>query len=248
MSLKRKIAVQTQLWGNANLDQDFTPIYDDIIKAGYDGVESRFTVMKQKEKLRHYLSEHPMKIFALHTSPKPFWDGDIKPEFAELLEDMNSFDIPNLLFSPAKCETMEEERELLKIIDLLGERCSDRGIRLSYHNHAWEFEKFGYELFDAITEFKHIGIALDTGWLYRADYPLKETVERYRQRIGYVHLKDTTKEQWKELGTGDADVASTVRILDTLGLNVWTIEQDNSALPPLESATISLNYLRQFHF
>ncbi|CAG7616197.1 sugar phosphate isomerase/epimerase family protein [Paenibacillus allorhizosphaerae] len=245
--MERTIAVQTQLWGNSNLDNDFTPIYDDVIRAGYDGVESRFTVLQQKEKLRRYLSENPLQIFALHTSPKAFYDGDIKPEFAELLKDMNGFSIPNLLFSPAKYETMEEERELLHIIDQMGERCADRGIRLSYHNHAWEFEKFGYDLFDAVMEFKHIGIALDTGWLFRAGYPLEATVNRYRERIGYVHLKDTTKEQWKELGTGDANVAETTRILDTLGLDVWTIEQDNSKLHPLESATISLNYFkRQF--
>lgn len=244
--MERKVAIQTQLWGNANLETDFASIYDDVIRAGYDGVESRFTILKQKEKLQRYLSEKPLTIFAVHTNSKLLVeDGKINPEHAELLDDMNGFGIRSLLFSPQKYETMEEERVFLKAMDQVGERCADIGIGLYFHNHAWEFEKYGYDLFDAVLDFKHIGIALDTGWLYRAGYPLEATIERYRERIGYVHLKDTTKTQWMELGTGDADAVKTIQLLDTLGLDVWTIEQDNSKLPPLESATISLNYFKQ---
>nr|WP_186324849.1 hypothetical protein [Paenibacillus bovis] len=43
----KKIAIQAQLWDNANLENDFTPIFNEILEAGYDGVECRFTVMKQ---------------------------------------------------------------------------------------------------------------------------------------------------------------------------------------------------------
>jgi sugar phosphate isomerase/epimerase len=243
LSQKKKIAVQTQLWGNANLDQDFVPIYDEVIKAGYDGVESRFTIMNQKEKLRRYLDEKPLQIFALHTTPGAFYNQGIKAEFDELLKDMKQFDMTHLLLSPAKLENMKEQRELLDIIEQMGVKCADMGIQLSYHNHAWEFERYGYELFDAITEYKHIGIALDIGWLYRSGYDLNKTIERYRRQIKYLHIKDTTKEQWKELGTGDANIKEAVGLLATLGLDLWTIEQDNSELPPLESAKLSREFL-----
>ncbi|TDF98058.1 sugar phosphate isomerase/epimerase family protein [Paenibacillus piri] len=243
MSQKKRIAVQTQLWGNANLDQDFVPIYDQAMEAGYDGVESRFTVMKQKEKLRKYLDEKPLRIFALHTSPETFYNQGIKAEFGELLQDMKQFDIGHLLFSPAKRESMKEQREWLHIIEQMGERCAEQGIQLSYHNHAWEFERYGYELFDAIAEHEHIGIALDIGWLYRSGYDLNKTVERYQRQIKYLHIKDTTKENWRELGTGDVGIGEAVKLLDTLGLDLWTIEQDTSELPPLTSARISRDYL-----
>jgi sugar phosphate isomerase/epimerase len=233
------------LWGNANLGVDFTAIFDDVLKAGYDGVECNVVVMSQKDKLQRYLAEHPLKVFALHSGLPTYYDGEIKPEYNELLADMSRFGIGHLLFSPGRRTTMEDERKLLAIVDQLGDRAADRGIRLLYHNHGWEFERFGYDLYDVLSEFKHIGIALDTGWLHKAGYPLKETVDRYRGQIEYIHLKDTTADEWKELGSGEANVAETIRILDTLGLGIWTIEQDNSVLPPLESATISLNFLRK---
>jgi sugar phosphate isomerase/epimerase len=243
--MSRKIVIQTQLWGNANLGVDFVPIFDDVLKAGYDGVESNVVVMSQKDKLHRYLAENPLKVFALHSGLPPYYDGEIKPEYNVLLADMSRFGIGHLLFSPGRRTTMEDEHKLLAIVDRLGDRAADRGIRLLYHNHGWEFERFGYDLFDAVTEFKHIGLALDTGWLYRAGYPLKQTVDRYRGQIEYIHLKDTTADEWKELGSGDANVAETIRELNTPELKIWTVEQDNSQLPPLESATISLNYLKK---
>lgn len=245
MSKRKSIAIQTQLWGNANLDADFVPIYDQVLEAGYDGVESRYTVMRQKEKLIRYTEEKPIRLFALHATPETFYDGGIKPEFAGLLDDMSRFGTQHLLFSPRKRDTMKEQREWLAIASRMGERCADKGIRLSYHNHAWEFETYGYDLFDAVAEYGHIGIALDIGWLYRSGYSLKETVDRYGRRIGYVHVKDTTKERWKELGTGEADIAGALSLLDTLGLDFWTVEQDTSELPPLESAIRSRSYLAE---
>lgn len=248
MSSKKQIAIQTQLWGNDKLDQDFIPIFDQVRESGYDGVESRFTIMRQKEKLHRYLEENPFRIYALHTTPGTFYDGGIKVEFGELLQDMKQFEMKHLLFSPAKLESMEEQRQWLEIISQMGEQCFEKGIQLSYHNHAWEFERYGYELFDAIAEYEHIGMALDIGWLYRSGYDLNQTVERYKQQIRYLHIKDTTKDQWKELGTGDVNISEAVRLLETLGLDLWTIEQDNSELSPLESAKMSRRYLTKLGY
>ena len=245
MSKKKQIAIQTQLWGNNNLDQDFFPIFNEVLESGYDGVESRFTIMKQKEKLHRYLGEQAIKMCALHANPAYFYNNGIKAEFDELLQDLKPFKTKHLLFSPAKRETMQEQRQWLTIISQMGERCAEQGIQLSYHNHAWEFERYGYELFDALAEYEHIGIALDIGWLYRSGYDLRETVERYNEKIRYVHVKDTTKDQWKELGTGDVNISEAVSLLDTLELDLWTIEQDDSELPALESAKISRRYLEK---
>lgn len=239
-----KLAVQTQLWGNHNLEKDFQSIFEEVIKAGYDGVECRYTVLKQKEQLKAFLADHSLSILGVHSSPEQFYTNDISEKFTDLLQDLKDFKIKHLLFSPAKRETFDEQKKWLEIISKMADRCNDAGVELSYHNHAFEFENYGYDLFDEIEKHSNIGIALDIGWLYRAKFDLEEMVNKYHKKINYLHVKDTTNTEWRELGTGDVDIKKAVQILNSLNLEWWTIEQDTSELDPLKSATMSRDFLK----
>jgi len=240
----KKIAIQTQLWGNGNLEQNFKPIFDEVIQAGYDGVECRFAVLRQKEELKRYLKDRALKIHALHTSPDTFnSENGIKEEFRELLSDMAEFGITNLLISPSRKSSFDEQVASLDAAARMAEICRRVGVQLHYHNHDFEFEH-GFRLYDEIVKVPHLGIALDIGWLYRARVPLAEFMERYRSSITYYHVKDTTFEEWRELGTGDVNMKEAVRLLESVPMEWWTIEQDNSRLAALQSAQASRSFLR----
>lgn len=232
----KKIAIQTQLWGNDKLEVDFQPIFDEVIKAGYDGVECRFTVFKQKEKLKSYLQNHPLTIVGVHTGARLlFEEGELKEDFFELIGNMKEFGIKNLLISGGKIK--------LEQIFKLADECVKENIQLLYHNHAFEFDE-EYRLFDEIANYPGISLALDIGWLYRAGYRLEDFLDRYGEQIKYFHIKDTTKqEQWKELGNGDLPMDEIIEKIKQIPMDCWTVEQDDTELTPFESARISREYL-----
>jgi sugar phosphate isomerase/epimerase len=230
----KKIAIQTQLWGNDKLEVDFQPIFDEVIEAGYDGVECRFTVFKQKDKLKSYLQNHSLTIIGVHIGVRLlFEEGELKRDLFDLIRDMKEFGIKNLLISGGKMEQ----------IFRLADECAKENIQLLYHNHAFEFDE-EYRLFDEIANYPGVSLALDIGWLYRAGYQLEDFLDRYGKHIKYFHIKDTTKQdQWKELGNGDLPMNEIIKRIGQLPMDWWTVEQDDTELTPFESAAISRKYL-----
>ena len=70
----------------------------------------------------------------------------------------------------------------------------EAGMRLMYHNHAFEFEKTGGTylmdyLLDAFAP-DELGITLDTYWVQTAGGDVCQWIERLADRIPCVHLKD----------------------------------------------------------
>lgn len=232
----RKIAIQTQLWGNHHLEQDFRPIFDEAVRAGFDGVECRYTVLRQKDRLASYLAEHPLTIVGLHASVGVlFADGRLSGVFAQLMDDMLDLQIGRLLISGGKFGEFEP-------IFRLASACRERGIQLLYHNHAYEFEH-EYRMFEEILKHPGVGLALDIGWLHRAGQRLEPFLARFGERIHYFHIKDTTRDQWKELGRGELGMDEAIRRIGSIPMEWWTVEQDDTVLTAFESAVISRSYL-----
>lgn len=149
----------------------------------------------------------------------------------------------------------------------------ETGLRTVFHHHCagyveapWEIEAFLEH-----TDGTIIGLVFDTGhYLYGtgANEPSEvlEGLERFRERIWYVHYKDchpgiaaeAREKGWNykeaigrgvfcELGKGQIDFGAVTRKLTSLGYDGWiTVEQD--VLPgmgePKESARRNRDYLR----
>ncbi|RXT03754.1 sugar phosphate isomerase/epimerase [Ammoniphilus sp. CFH 90114] len=235
-----KIAIQTRMWGIDRIETEFEQILDEVLQAGYHGVECRSTLLNQEEKVKAYLEGKSLKIVALHILADAFHKEDLE----SLLQKMNDLQIPTILVTLLKKASLQEYQQWLKEIGDLADRCAGRNIQLCYHNHDWEFEH-GYQLFDEMVKHPNIRLAIDLAWVFRARYDYKEVIHRYRDSIRYVHLKDTTHDQWKELGHGDMDLASAITELKSLDLEWWTVEQDDTDKLPLESAKISRQYLKR---
>jgi inosose dehydratase len=89
-----------------------------------------------------------------------------------------------------------------------------------------------------------VGLAVDFGWVLQAHTDPVRVVERFGDRIGYVHLKDAKDGAWTELGHGDLPVDTVVQAIRPLGLPWWTAEQDSTTRAPAESARINHDFLR----
>lgn len=236
-----KIAVQARLWGLDRVKREYAAVFDEMIEAGYDGAEGRITLLEDEEGIVRCLSIRPsFALIALHASLQQFGTPDGKRDLEWMMERMARIGSRYLLVSMGA----EADRpQWLELAAELSERCALAGIQFAYHNHDGEFTD-GYGFFDRITSQYKVKLAPDLAWIYRAGYDPAAFISRYSDSIAYVHLKDVSGAQWKELGAGDVPLLPLLPRLDGLRLPWWTVEQDDSERSSVQSAMMSRRFLR----
>jgi inosose dehydratase len=88
-----------------------------------------------------------------------------------------------------------------------------------------------------------VGLAIDFGWVLQAAADPRGVVERFSDRIGYVHLKDAENGRWTELGHGDLAIDTVIDAISGLALPWWTAEQDTTQSEPQLSALENYRFL-----
>ena len=129
------------------------------------------------------------------------------------------------------------------------------GLRILYHNHAFEFEAkvdgvYGFDyIFDAIPS-GDIGAEIDVYWVHTGGEEPVAYIRRYAGRLPRLHVKDRASAPadqvcpFAELGQGILDWDGIFRAAQEAGVEWYVVEQDRCTRPPLESARMSLEFLR----
>ncbi|MBD3239892.1 MAG: TIM barrel protein [Chitinivibrionales bacterium] len=126
--------------------------------------------------------------------------------------------------------------------ELTQKLCDEYDVNLALHNHG-RTHRYGTieQLAQAFSRTgPRIGLCLDTGWLIDAgDDPL-EAVDRFRDRLYGVHLKDFAYDQNREsrrdviIGTGPLDLPAFIGALDAIGYSGYlSIEYEGDADNPI---------------
>ncbi|MDE2821410.1 MAG: sugar phosphate isomerase/epimerase [Chloroflexota bacterium] len=76
----------------------------------------------------------------------------------------------------------------------IGERLAEAGLSFSYHNHSFEFVKFGdrsgLDIFFAETDPRYVSAELDTYWIQHGGADPIVWIDRLAGRMPVIHLKD----------------------------------------------------------
>jgi sugar phosphate isomerase/epimerase len=142
----------------------------------------------------------------------------------------------------------------------LGERVAAGGLRLAYHNANPEFRPWeGTNLFTALmdhTDPKLVGLEIDCYWAVQGGQDMNAMLEKYRDRVHLLHLKDRTANatvsyvqetppgHFTDVGKGTIDWPSILRKARAQGIQYFFVDQDGSSLPELESLKVSFDYLK----
>jgi sugar phosphate isomerase/epimerase len=167
--------------------------------------------------------------------------------------------------SPEKDKLPWEER--MKAVDLsdwkwnadlfnkFGKQVSDAGMTFGYHNHSAEFKKFGdttaFDYLYGNTDAKHVKIELDVGWVVVAGQDPVAILDKYKDRVIALHVKDVAKRgaDGKDpasvaLGEGVVDWKKVIGTAKAHGTKAFFYEQEEPFTRPiLESVKISGDYL-----
>ena len=147
-------------------------------------------------------------------------------------------------------KTEEQLRHQADSLNRIGELCRDNGVTLCYHNHFWEIENNCWELHHLCdhTDPDLVSLCLDVGWIERAGGSPVEVTQAFLDRVAYFHVKDTTEDEWMEVGHGTVDFPGLFEVIGDCDDWWLVVEQDETRRRPVESARMSREYLRaQFH-
>ncbi|TWT94355.1 sugar phosphate isomerase/epimerase family protein [Neorhodopirellula pilleata] len=142
----------------------------------------------------------------------------------------------------------------------------EAGMRMCYHNHSFEFQKFAgdnsdqpltaFDLFVERFDPHQLEFELDVFWVKVGGHDPLAMMKRLAGRISQVHLKDMQQgtpvitdegqvpdDAFQELGDGVINIPAVVRLAREIGVEQCHVEQDQSPAP-LESIVQSYQYLQ----
>jgi len=167
--------------------------------------------------------------------------------------------------APADRGGVEVIKKLADTLNKTGARAKAAGLKLCYHNHAFEFEPVAGSsdrLLDVLmknTDKDLVGLEFDIMWSQVGGVPPVEVFEKYKGRIPLVHLKNVTrmapqynekvpKEAFQSVGTGVIEIAPVMRAAIAAGTKHFFVEQDQTPGNPLESLKISADYIKKLSY
>jgi inosose dehydratase len=139
--------------------------------------------------------------------------------------------------------TDADYKKLAKGLDDAMNMAGDMGLVASYHPHLGTCVQSPDQL-DKLMPLTKINLCPDCGHIAAGGGDPVEVVEKYKDRIQYLHLKDYKDGGFYPLGMGGIDFK---QIITTLSGNVvkvdYTVEADGYAGTPKEAAITSYAYL-----
>jgi sugar phosphate isomerase/epimerase len=145
--------------------------------------------------------------------------------------------------------------ELVSIMNTLGEKCHQAGIKLLYHNHDFEFKPMadGTVIEDILLEKcnpDYVNFQMDLFWVTKAGVDPLTYFEKYPGRFLSWHVKDMDSAgNFAPVGTGKIDFTRILAQKKKSGMEFYLVEQDNTfGLDPLEAIKISHDGLKKIGF
>lgn len=134
----------------------------------------------------------------------------------------------------------------------LGEKLADAGIALSYHNHSFEFVRFGQQtgldIILAESDPHYVKAEIDTYWVQHGGGDPAAWVARVNGRMPVVHLKDMAilpdnSQVFDEVGEGNLNWPAIIAACEASGVQWAVIEQDVCRRDPFASLQMSYAFL-----
>jgi sugar phosphate isomerase/epimerase len=133
----------------------------------------------------------------------------------------------------------------------IGRKLHEAGLTFSYHNHSFEFVRFGNRTgLDVIydeSDPRYLQAEIDTYWVQHGGGDPAAWIRKMRNRMPVVHLKDMViidrQQTMAEVGEGNLKWSAILDACREAGVEWYAIEQDITPGDPFESLAISYKNL-----
>jgi len=245
--MKEKFAAQLYTV-REELKQDFPGVLRELAAMGYAGVQISGLQGWDAEVIAATLKETGLKTAGMHVGL-----DQLRNELPELLRQADLFGTKDLVcpFLPQNFWNEEGYRAVKAELNAIAREIAPKGYRLSYHNHAFEFETMvdGQDALAFLLEPTAENLILaeiDVYWVTKGGRDPVEYIKPYAGRMPLLHLKDMTNDEeraFAEVGTGLVNFPPILAWGEESGVEWYCVEQDKCKGAPMESLRLSLNNL-----
>ncbi|WP_442588949.1 sugar phosphate isomerase/epimerase family protein [Pedobacter sp. AW31-3R] len=130
--------------------------------------------------------------------------------------------------------------------------CKASGLKLAYHNHNFEFDKYGevtgYDILLKETDPQAVQFELDLYWVVRSGNDPAKLFEANPGRFPMWHVKDMDKADHTintEVGSGTINFKDIYKHAKLAGLQHFIVEQENFSMDPFASIKQSADFIKK---
>lgn len=209
------------------------------------------------QEIRDALDAADLKAISSHIGIEGF-EQDFEAQVAFWKTVGNKDVAPGGMMGDCK-ESLEAWKRGAARLDAVGAKLREVGMRLSYHNHDWEFGKFEgddrakLDILMAETTPGNLCAELDLAWVKAGGADPAATMLNYKNRCPMIHAKDLVKSKslltrgvrFVPLGQGILDWPAIFDAGKQAGVEWWIYEQDNADKDIFECAQESYDFLKK---
>ncbi len=166
----------------------------------------------------------------------------------------------NAILEPEERKSFDDYKRLAELFTHAAEQTRKAGIQFCYHNHNFEFKKFGettpYDFLLKALDPALVKFEMDCFWVTHAGQDPVVLFKKHQGRFPLLHIKDLKAGHpprqeldarmglFAEVGRGTIDWKRIFAEARTGGVKHYYVEQDFCERPPLQSIKISYDYLK----
>lgn len=159
-----------------------------VAAMGYKYVEFAGFFDYMPEQIKLWLDSFGLECSGTHTGM-----GAITPETIDETIRYHKIISCNTLIVPA-CDwtTPEKAQDVIESLNFAQKKLAENGIKLGYHNHSKEFfpTSDGIIFEDKLIAETTVDLEIDTWWAFNAGIDVIGFLEKNKERISVIHLKD----------------------------------------------------------
>jgi len=212
------------------------------------------------------LRQTKLKPISAHVSTDLF-EAKNTAKLGAVLEELNKNGVNFIVYpyvAPANRDGIKGMKKLAKTLNEAGQQCKQAGLRLCYHNHAFEFEPIGGTTPMTVLTYEtapdRVGLELDVFWVSVGGEDPVALLKHYSGRVPLLHLKDKAPElkvqynenvpadAFREIGHGSLDFPAILEAAAAAHVEHYFVEQDRTPGDPLASLKQSYEYLSHLKF
>jgi sugar phosphate isomerase/epimerase len=230
--------------------KDFVGVLGKVGEMGYEAVEFAGTGGLTGTELRKVLDDLGLRVAGMH-QPINVLEDDL-PSAVTMAQELGTTNLVCPFLPEDRRGDAEAWAATGGVLDGIGAKCRTEGLQLSYHNHSFEFVKFGGRygldiLFENCSP-ANVLSELDTYWVRHGGEDPVEYIQKYSGRISILHVKDMDESgpepTFTEIGRGVLDWSAIHQAAVPAGVEWYCVEQDRCAGDPMDSARASAEFMR----
>lgn len=224
-------------------DKDLEGAIRSVAEMGYGYIEYAGFFGKSAEEVAGWQDKYGVKCSGTHSG----WNELLPENIEATIKYHKTIGNPNFIVPGADLSTLDKIDEFCKVMNYAQPILKAEGINLGYHNHSHEFVvmPWGSTIHSEIEVRTKVDFEIDTFWAFNAGIDPIMTLERLKDRIHVIHLKDGFRGgRGMSLGEGEAPVREVRRKAIEMGL-LMVVESESLTPNGPEEVKRCIDFLRK---